>query len=226
MAGRVEADCRRHLNRRGFEALCGLVLGGRDASEPEESSPPSVRRTIRMRSSMVQQETDAERTHRGSDLSPKTVQSPTCSAWTCRPLCVSQSSKSMPLATDNGTRGRGGRIRTVPDPQARPEYVHEHRFRSSIRARSDCGQRLVRRPDRGAGVRLRLASLMSAVDARSLRSRCGVEITHFGRVGSAVWRSALRQAVLVGFGKRDGLAIVGPVVDPLFPHDHLCGPRN
>jgi hypothetical protein len=38
--------------------------------------------------------------------------------------------------------------------------VDEHRFRSSIRSRSGCGRRLVRRPDRDAGVRPRPASLM------------------------------------------------------------------
>lgn len=72
----------------------------------------------------------------------------------------------MPLATDTDTRGRGGRIRTGPGPQARPEYVHEHRFRSSIERLSydPCAPTGMARVS--AQARLGPTSLMSAGDVR------------------------------------------------------------
>lgn len=54
--------------------------------------------------------------------------------------------------------------------------VLDTRFRSSIRARSGCCRRLVRRPDMDAGVGPRPASLMSAVDVRSLLIRSSSRI--------------------------------------------------
>jgi hypothetical protein len=61
-----------------------------------------------------------------------------------------------------------------------PTFAVDTRFRSSIRARSRCGRRLLRRPDRDAGVRLRPTSLMSAVDVRSLLIRSSSAIGQRG----------------------------------------------
>lgn len=61
----------------------------------------------------------------------------------------------------------------------------EPRFRSSIRAGSACGCRLKRQPGRGADVRPCPASLMSAVDVRSLLIRSSTEI---GRRSYRLWR--------------------------------------
>lgn len=52
------------------------------------------------------------------------------------------------------------------------------RFRSSIRVCPGCCRQLVRWPERGAGVRLRPASLMSGVDVGRLLIRSSTE---FGR---------------------------------------------
>jgi hypothetical protein len=75
-----------------------------------------------------------------------------------------------PARKTHEVRFVGGRVSAHAD---RVERVpgRDHRFRSSIRGRSGCCRRLVRQPDRVAGVRLRPASLMSAVDVRSLLIR-------------------------------------------------------
>lgn len=78
--------------------------------------------------------------------------------------CLTARSHSFPCRGLSGAsclvrHGAPGRIRT-----------RDTRFRRSIRARFGCCSRLVRRPDRGVGVRHRPESLMSAVDVRTFWS--------------------------------------------------------